>query len=224
MILSAVPIWMNEVVPPKNRGAFVDLHGASLLFGYALSAWVGLGFYHLHAPGNNVWRAPMGTSPPNLASQSIPLTKSAIQCLPALLTTILAYVLPESPRWLLMNDRYDQARNNLLKMHSPEEAAVELAQINAQMQIDRHLPNSYWAMFKRPSYRKRSLLAIATTGGIQFSGILVINSMYTSCASSPAIYSYANPWNFQTMHRRSMARWATVYSFLAPSSQNLGKN
>lgn len=63
MILSAVPIWMNEVVPPKNRGAFVDLHGASLLFGYALSAWAGFAFYHLDAPHNNAWRAPMGTSP-----------------------------------------------------------------------------------------------------------------------------------------------------------------
>lgn len=195
MILSAVPIWMNEVVPPKNRGAFVDLHGASLLFGYALSAWVGLAFYHLHAPGNNAWRAPMGTyhlpraHPPIHSSiHPSPQTikshlKPAIQCLPALLATIMTFVLPESPRWLLMNDRYEQARTTLLKMHSPEEAAVELAQINAQMQIDRHLPNSYWVMFKKPSYRKRSLLAIGTSGSIQFSGILVINSMHSASPS-----------------------------------------
>lgn len=101
-----------------------------------------------------------------------------------------------------MNDRYDQARNNLLKMHSPEEAAIELAQINAQMQIDRHLPNSYWIMFKKASYRKRSLLAIGTTGAIQFSGILVINSMhlvYPSTAMYKLIYGH-----FQTTHQRFM--------------------
>lgn len=63
MILSAVPIWMNEVVPPKNRGSFVDLHGAALLFGYAVSAWVGLAFYHLNLPHNSAWRGPMGMSP-----------------------------------------------------------------------------------------------------------------------------------------------------------------
>jgi hypothetical protein len=62
MILSAVPIWMNEVVPAKNRGAFVDLHGASLLFGYALSAWLGLAFFHLQDSHNRAWRAPMGMS------------------------------------------------------------------------------------------------------------------------------------------------------------------
>lgn len=110
--------------------------------------------------------------------------KPAIQCLPALLAIIMTFVLPESPRWLLMNDRYDQARTTLLKIHSPEEAAVELAQINAQMQIDRHLPNSYWVMFKKLSYRKRSLLAIGTSGSIQFSGILVINSMHLGSSSS----------------------------------------
>jgi len=34
---------MNEVVPPKNRGVLVDLHGAALLFGYMLATWVGYG-------------------------------------------------------------------------------------------------------------------------------------------------------------------------------------
>ncbi len=93
------------------------------------------------------------------------------------------YWLPESPRWLLMNDRYDEAQRNLLKLHTPEEAAVELAQIHAQMQIDRTLRNSYWIMFKKPSYRKRTLLAIGTTCSIQFSGILVINNY------GPTIYA-----------------------------------
>jgi hypothetical protein len=104
-------------------------------------------------------------------------TTTALQCVPVLLVLIMLYFLPESPRYLLMNDRFEEAQRNLLKLHSPEEAQVELAQINAQMQIDRTLPNSYWIMFKKPSYRKRSLLAIGTTCAIQFSGILVINSM-----------------------------------------------
>ena len=103
-------------------------------------------------------------------------SRTAFQCLPALLSLAMCFVLPESPRWLLMKDRYEEAKQTLLKIHSPEEAAVELTQINRQMMIDRQLPNSYWIMFKKPSYRKRSLLALGTTCTIQFSGILVINS------------------------------------------------
>lgn len=98
--------------------------------------------------------------------------------MPVAFLLAVMYWLPESPRWLLMNDRYEEAQKNLLKLHIPEEAAVEIAQINAQMQIDRTLPSSYWHMFKKPSYRKRSLLAIGTTCSIQFSGILVINSKH----------------------------------------------
>lgn len=101
---------------------------------------------------------------------------TAFQCLPALLSFAMCFALPESPRWLLMNDRYEEAKRNLLRMHSSTEAMAELAQINGQMLIDRQLPNSYWIMFKKPSYRKRSLLALGTTCTIQFSGILVINS------------------------------------------------
>ena len=104
----------------------------------------------------------------------------ALQCLPVLLVLIMLFFMPESPRWLLMNDRYEEAKRILLQLHTPEEAEVELAQISNQMQIDRTLPNSYWIMFKKPSYRKRSLLGIGTTCAIQFSGILVINSMCSS--------------------------------------------
>lgn len=84
--------------------------------------------------------------------------------------------MPESPRYLLMNERFEEAEANLKRLHTPEEAASELTQISNQMQIDRTLPSSYWAMLKKPSYRKRTLLCLGTTCGIQFSGILVINN------------------------------------------------
>jgi len=58
MILSAVPIWMNEVVPARNRGLLVDIHGAALLFGYMCSIWCGYGFFFLD--NVNTWRYPLG--------------------------------------------------------------------------------------------------------------------------------------------------------------------
>ena len=83
--------------------------------------------------------------------------------------------MPESPRWLLINDRAEEADRVLRKLHTPEEAKVEFVQIQKQMEVDRRLPNSYLSMFTKPSYRKRTLIAIGTTCSVQFSGILVIN-------------------------------------------------
>ena len=77
-----------------------------------------------------------------------------------------------------MHDRYEEARDNLLILHTSEEANIEIAQIQGQMQIDKTLNSSYLNMFKKPSYRKRSFLAIGTTCAIQCSGALVINSKY----------------------------------------------
>ncbi|KAK6433487.1 hypothetical protein LTR95_010332 [Oleoguttula sp. CCFEE 5521] len=166
MILSAVPIWMNEVTPPRNRGMLVGIHGAALLFGYMVAAWIGNGFFYLHTAA--AWRAPM-----------------AFQCLPPLILLCLLPFMPESPRFLLMHDKHHEAASNLLRLHTREEAESRLAQISAQMQIDRTRPWSYWAMLKKPSYRKRTLLCLGTTCGVQMSGILVINSYGATLYAGP---------------------------------------
>lgn len=78
-----------------------------------------------------------------------------------------------------MQDRHDDARRVLHRLHPPAEAAAEFIQIDAQMRIDKALPNSYREMVTKPSYRKRLLLTCACTGFVQFSGILVITNYGT---------------------------------------------
>lgn len=111
----------------------------------------------------------------------------AVQCLAPLFLLAGIYWLPESPRWLLMKDRHEEAREILHRLHEPHEAHKEFVQIDAQMRIDKTLDTSYWIMIKRPSYRKRLLLSLACTGFNQFSGILVITSKFCRCLSILAI-------------------------------------
>ncbi|KAK3316751.1 MFS transporter [Apodospora peruviana] len=159
MLLAAVPIWVNEVVPPKTRGGFITLMGLMLLAGYNVALWASYGFFFFRPTANNQWRAPLG-----------------LQCLPATIVLVCMPWIPESPRWLVMKDRIEDARAVLRKLHEPDEAEVEMRQIQAQISIDRTLPNGWMVMlFKKPSYRKRSMLGFGTTASIQFSGILVIN-------------------------------------------------
>lgn len=94
-----------------------------------------------------------------------------------------------------MNDRIDEARTILDRLHSDpsdpdnEYASSEFYQICKQIAIDKTLDGSWVAMFKKPSYRKRALLAMGTTFFIQCSGVLVINNygptLYKNLGFSP---------------------------------------
>ena len=159
MLLGAVPVWMSEIVPPKNRGLLVDIHSAALLTGYFAATWAGFGFYHFHPAANNQWRAPL-----------------ALQSAPVFVVLCVMYWLPESPRWLIQKGRHEEARRVLYKLHDAEEAAIEYAQIEAQVQVDSTLPVTWMSMITKPSYRKRTILAIGLACGIQFTGVLVINN------------------------------------------------
>jgi hypothetical protein len=188
---------MSEVVPVDFRGALVDVHAVFLIFGYMVQGWVGFGFYFWNG-GESTWRPPL-----------------ALQCAwPALLLCGIYWV-PESPRWLVMQDRVEEAQAILFKLHSnpndpdDEFAQAEFYQIRKQIAIDRALGSSWMHMIKKPSYRKRCLLAIGTTGIIQCSGVLVINSKCPVAAgSSPAQLTM-----LQTMGQPCTRIWA-----LAPSS------
>ncbi len=168
---------MNEVVPVDLRGGLVDIHAVCLLFGYTVQGWVGFGFYFWDG-GSKTWRPPL-----------------ALQCAWPLMLLAGLYWIPESPRWLVMKDRHEEAKEILKKLHSspgdPDDtfASTEYYQINKQIAIDRTLGSSWMHMIRKPSYRKRCLLALGTTGIVQCSGVLVINSKNPVVSSSRLVQS-----------------------------------
>ncbi|KAF1807807.1 MFS transporter, partial [Eremomyces bilateralis CBS 781.70] len=200
MALAAVPIWMNEVVPVHFRGGLVDIHAVCLIFGYTVQGWVGLGFYFWDG-GENTWRPPLG-----------------LQCAWPFILLCGLYWIPESPRWLVMKDRMDEAQAILNKLHSdpsdPEntEARAEFYQIRKQIAIDRTLGSSWLTIMRKPSYRKRAFLAMGTTFIIQCSGVLVVNNygptLYKNLGFSPVKQLlYPAAWLTFALGLNAMAIW-----------------
>jgi len=165
-VCCTVPLWMAEIVPPKNRGLLNDIHAVSVNIGYVFMGYLGLAFYFVKS--SKAWRGPLGMS-----------------MIPPLIVVCGIYFLPESPRFLLMKGRIQEAWAVTHKLHSdtndPTDAFAkrEFYQMYKQTQFGMSMTTGYMEILRRPTYRKRALISILTCFFIMSSGILVLNSTGT---------------------------------------------
>ncbi|KAJ5125479.1 hypothetical protein N7448_004799 [Penicillium atrosanguineum] len=88
---STVPTWQSECSKSHHRGQLVMLEGALIAGGITISYWIDLGFSFLD-PSSVAWRFPI-----------------AFQNLFALIILFCVMPLPESPRWLTLKGREEEA-------------------------------------------------------------------------------------------------------------------
>ena len=162
--VGAAPTYTAELSPPEKRGFFVGLNGVLLTLGYAIASYMGLAFFFVK-DGSASWRAPLG-----------------IALIWPLLILCVLPLIPESPRWLLMNDRPEEAWIVVKNLHGGKTEANEayargeFYQMQQQTQRDVTLNPTWSQIFKKSSYRKRALLTIGYAFISQSCGPLVINN------------------------------------------------
>ncbi|KAH6678774.1 general substrate transporter [Plectosphaerella plurivora] len=162
----AVPIYQSEISPAKVRGRMVGTHGFLVVTGYAMAGWVGLICFFIKNPSLQ-WRL-------CLASQIIA----------PLLLLIGSPWMPESPRWLCVKDRDNDALDVLIKLHhTPEDtedtlARHELQEIMAQLRIEKETtgPAGWRTAFGKKSFRRRMLYGFFVQCIAQSTGVLVVNN------------------------------------------------
>lgn len=172
MILVLFPMYAAELSPPRARGFLVGQHGLGLCIGYNLAAAVSFGCY-FSKDGNFAWRFPL-----------------ALQCLFPGILFVFSFWMPESPRWLILNDRLDEARTVVTRIHrSPNDenddfAMAECDLMVSQIHFEREKSNGAvlsflgrWKyLFSKKSYRRRAILAFIIMFGMQGTGSTVINN------------------------------------------------
>nr|SIP56007.1 putative Sugar Porter [Yarrowia alimentaria] len=89
-ITATVPMFQSECAKPERRGALVMMEGALITGGIALSYWIDFGFYWVNNDAD--WRFPI-----------------AFQIIFSMFLTFTVMSLPESPRWLVKKQRFDEA-------------------------------------------------------------------------------------------------------------------
>lgn len=99
--VEASPMLVSELAFPTQRSVLVGYYNNLWYLGAMLAAWVTYGTYFMGPKASWAWRIP-----------------SLLQGFFPLVQVLFIYLLPESPRYLVQKDRYEDARKVLVKYHA----------------------------------------------------------------------------------------------------------
>lgn len=105
-----------------------------------------------------------------------------LQHLPPIVMAIFAPFLPESPRFLVLKGRYDEALSVIRQLHGgkPEQDddfyIREFNQIKAQHELEVRERVSLATVLRRPSYRKRMFIVVFQFAFAMFTGIIPLQN------------------------------------------------
>ena len=111
----AAPLFISEISPAKDRGKLTGLFQFNIVFGILLAFFSNFVITQF-APEETAWRWMLG-----------------IQIVPAALYTIMCLSLPESPRWLIVNQGNDAEAKRIFGMINHDMNDAQLNELVAEV-------------------------------------------------------------------------------------------
>jgi SP family xylose:H+ symportor-like MFS transporter len=115
------PLYIAEIAPSDIRGRLVAYNQMAIVSGILLVYFVN---WAIAAQGTEAWVLTTGWR-----------LMLGSEVLPALLFLVLLLFVPDTPRWLVMKGRFDEARAVLARLVEADEARVSFAQIEASLVV-----------------------------------------------------------------------------------------
>ncbi|PMD37024.1 general substrate transporter [Hyaloscypha variabilis F] len=159
---TACPILISELAYPSQRAQMVGIMNTTGSLGSLMAAWITYGTAFI--AGSWAWRLP-----------------SALQAMSSVFQLSLCFFVPESPRWLVYNNRRDDALAILTKYHAEgdensEFLKFEMAEIDSDLEMEKAQSLSGWKEWIRTSANRYRLFIVVTVGFIiQWTGNALIS-------------------------------------------------
>ncbi len=109
------PMYISEVSPARIRGRMVSFNQIAIVGGMVLVYFVN---YFIAGAGDDAWDIDYGWR-----------WMFGSESLPAFLLLVLAFLVPESPRWLTKQGRTEDAHRILARINGEDESRFEMAEI-----------------------------------------------------------------------------------------------
>jgi SP family arabinose:H+ symporter-like MFS transporter len=158
------PLYISEVAPSKQRGKMVTFYQLAITIGI-LVAYISNYLLQKNASASLGYD---GNGMVNwLFVQEVWRGMFLVGVIPAVIFGVLLVNVPESPRWLVLNNRIAEALPILTKLEGETEAKLALTQIEKSTGVGK---NHQSALRKNP-LKKLLIMAMVLTALSQFSGI-----------------------------------------------------
>lgn len=157
------PIYIAEVAPASVRGRFVSLNQLTIVIGILSAQIVNWLIGNHYMPDSNT-----------LSSEGVTWAWRWMfwaELVPAILFFILSFVIPESPRWMAVNDREEAARKVFARIGGEENARNEMEEI---LKLPQTKESFDWRALLKPNVRKVLVIGIVLAVFQQWCGINVI--------------------------------------------------
>lgn len=96
---TAIPLWQSETSEARHRGKLIAIQLILLILGLVVTNLLNFGLTYVTSTNDVTWRFPL-----------------AFQCFFAILTVVLLSFMPESPRWLVLKNRKEEAQTIIARL------------------------------------------------------------------------------------------------------------
>jgi len=146
----AAPIYISEISSPENRGKLGTLFQFNIVFGILIAFFSN--YFFEGFSGENDWRWMIG-----------------IVALPALIYSVIVIRIPESPRWLILTKKDDQAGLAVLEMiYAPAQAKESFNEIKKDVITSTKVDTFFSKKYKFPILLAFLLAFFNQLSGINF--------------------------------------------------------
>ena len=144
--LIIAPMYIAEIAPPEQRGRMVSINQLNIVIGISAAFFSNYLILSLGESGA-AWATTFGLDTIGWRWML------GVEAIPAVAYFFALFLVPESPRWLLMQGRDDDAKVVVERVRGPEESETLLAQVQASLAAEEKLGQVSFRTLLHPSLR-----------------------------------------------------------------------